>query len=150
MIAIHGSLKRFMRQPLYNAAGKIKHLNYKTTTPTQFQVNHLTEEVIGPNLMINLALRVNIPVEKLDYVYFSCCKGAEPHVDALNPNKFTDRTFVIPVILPKRGPALLRAESVWTELEVGMVYEFNHEREHELVLEDTESGCVVIMVAEKK
>ena len=130
------------------AAEPIKLLNYKTTTPTKFKKNILTED-IGGSLMRDLSRLVSIPHSKLDYVFFSVCKGAEPHVDALDPEKFTPTTFVIPVILPT-GDSIISAGHSSIIVELGGVYEFNHEKKHSMYLEDTESGCVVVMVALKK
>ena len=54
-----------------------------------------------------LSSLIGIQTEKLDYVYFSGCQGAEPHTDLLDPSKFTNTTYVIPVILPL-GDSLLQ------------------------------------------
>lgn len=83
---------------------------------------------------------------KLDFVYFSVCKGAEPHIDLLDKNKFEPTTFVVPIILPN-GESIITAEDERIVVELNNIYEFNHEKIHSMVLEDTESGCVVIMVA---
>ena len=100
-------------------------------------------------LLAELSDRLGIPFKSLDFVYFSVCKGAEPHVDLLDPNVFEPRTFVIPVILP-HGKSVITAEDESVEVELNYMYEFNHERTHSMQLEDNESGCVVIMVAVKK
>jgi len=130
------------------AAEPIKLLNYKTTAPTKFKKNTLTKD-IGGSLIDDLSTLVGIPQHKLDYVYFSVCKGAEPHVDALDPEEFTSTTFVIPVILPT-GDSIVSAGQSSIIVEVGGVYEFDHEKKHSMYLEDTETGCVVIMVAVKR
>ena len=83
---------------------------------------------------------------KLDFVYFSVCKGAAPHIDLLDKNKFEPTTFVVPIILPN-GESIITAEDERIVVELNNIYEFNHEKIHSMVLEDTESGCVVIMVA---
>jgi hypothetical protein len=131
-----------------NAADEIKHLNYRTTTPVRFRKNALTPDIAG-GLMSTLAEFIGVTVDRLDYVYFSVARGAEPHVDALDPEKFTSHTWVIPVILPK-GHTIIHAEHDSMVAKVGGVYEFNHERVHSMHVEDTESGCVVIMVTLKK
>lgn len=130
------------------AADQIKHLNYKTTTPAKFRKNTLTEDLAG-DMMAEVAARIGIEQSSLDYVYFSAARGAEPHTDILDPAVFTDRTFIIPVILPQ-GRSVITAEKASAEVALGHVYEFNHERTHSMTVEDTESGCVVIMVAIRK
>lgn len=141
MIKYHGKVT--VPEVVTKHADTIKFENYKTNTPTKFQVRCL---VGGEELMSELSDIIKIPKEKLDFVYFSVCQGAEPHTDKLNPNKFEDTTFVIPAILPK-GRSVITAEEEETEVELGGVYEFDHTKVHSMKLEDTESGCVVIMVA---
>lgn len=77
------------------AADKIKHLNYKTTTPAKFRKNTLTEDLAG-EMMEEVAARIGIDQSSLDYVYFSAARGAEPHTDLLDPAVFTDRTLLFP------------------------------------------------------
>lgn len=144
MIKFHGTVSNLNPQ-LIAAADSIKLLNYKTTTPTKFQKRTLTED-LAKDLMDEVAEILELPRSSLDYVYFSACNGAEPHVDQLDPEKFTDRTFVIPVILPS-GVTTIYAEDQSMDVELGGIYEFNHEKIHSMSVEDTESGCVVIMVA---
>lgn len=134
--------------PLIEAAELIKHQNYKTNTPKRFHVQPLHEAAAGA-LMHHLAELIKAPKNKLDFVYFSVCKGAEPHVDLLDPQVFEARTFVIPLILPT-GKSAIVAGGVIMSVELYHVYEFNHEQLHSMELEDTTSGCVVIMVAVKK
>jgi hypothetical protein len=126
-------------------ADSIKLLNYRTSTPARFRKNKLTPDIAGV-LMSDLSLLIGVESSRLDYVYFSVCRGAEPHVDVLDPLEFTETTYIIPVILPD-GKSIITAEGESLSVEVGGVYEFNHEREHSMVLEDVTSGCVVIMVA---
>ena len=128
-------------------AGTIKLANYKTNTLKKFQVNTITDD--DALFMNRLAEKINVKTANLDFVYFSVCKGAEPHVDLLNPANFEPRTFVIPVVLPK-GKSTITAEDETIEVELNKIYEFNHEKIHSMELEDTESGCAVIMVAIKK
>lgn len=112
-------------------ADTIKLDNYKTNTPKTFQkVAKVTQD--GLSLMAELGELVGVPADKLDYVYFSVCKGAVEHVDELPEGKFTDTTFVIPVILPT-------GKSVITALD--------HTTRHSMLLDDNESGCTVLMVA---
>jgi hypothetical protein len=99
--------------------------------------------------MESLSSLIGLPRDCLDFVYFSVCKGAESHTDKLNPQKFEDTTFVIPTILP-RGRSIITAEDEEVDVKVGGVYQFDHTKVHSMRLEDTESGCVVIMVAIKK
>lgn len=144
-IICHGSID--VPLSIIENAETIKFDNYKTNTPAIFQIRQLGEFDIS--LMNNLADIVGVDIHKLDYVYFSVCNGAEPHTDLLDPLKFEDRTFVIPVILPK-GNSTITAEDERTVVELNHIYEFNHEKVHSMELEDTNSGCVVIMVAVKK
>jgi hypothetical protein len=53
------------------------------------------------------------------------------------------------VILPP-GRNIITAEDATADVELFHVYEFNHEKIHSMTVEDTTSGCVVIMVAIKK
>jgi len=89
-------------------------------------------------------------------VYFSVCKGAEEHTDALSPETFLNDTYVIPVILPNGVSRIhtRRLENDYmeetVEVELGRVYHFDHTKPHSMTLEDTESGFVVVMVAVKR
>lgn len=145
MITFHG--KVVIPHQIIEAADTIKHLNYKTSTPAKFRKNILTEELAG-EFLEEIAKLINVEKNRLDYVYFSVCNGAEPHTDILPPETFTSTTFVIPVILPK-GHSVITAEDSYMTVELGGVYEFNHEKIHSMILEDKTSGCVVIMVAIK-
>jgi len=136
-------------QSVLDNADKVKYENYKVNTPEKFQIRKLEKEGGGEELMEQLAAVIGQPRSKLNYVYFSACQGAEPHTDKL-PAKFEDTTFVIPLILPKTGRAIITAEECWTEVGVGIVYEFDHTKVHSMELDDKESGCVVCMVAIKK
>lgn len=128
---------------VFSAAYAIRLENYKVNTPKQFQVRPLHERDAG--LMIHhLASLAGVPAERIDYVYFSCAKGAEEHVDALDPARFTERTLMVPVVVP-RGRAILSADGLTIQIQANHVYEFNHERPHALNLEDTVSGCAVVM-----
>jgi hypothetical protein len=128
-------------------AETIKFANYKTNTPAKFQIKSISED--DTDLMDNLSSKIGVDKTSLDFVYFSVCKGAEPHVDLLNPAIFEPRTFVIPVVLPQ-GKSVITAEDEAVEVKLNHVYEFNHEKIHSMTLEDNESGCTVIMVAVKK
>lgn len=129
-------------------AETIKFDNYKTNTPKKFQICAFDDE--EDNLFLRrLAKNLEIDKARLDFVYFSVCKGAEPHIDLLDPAVFEPRTFVIPVILPE-GKSVITAEDEKVVVKLNNIYEFNHEKVHSMELEDIESGCVVIMVAVKK
>ncbi len=123
-------------------ADKIKFEHYKVNSPAKFQVHTLSDT----ELMVSLSELIGVNKEKLDYVYFSVCGGAEEHTDLLDPNKFTNNTFVIPVILPN-GVSTITAEGHKETVHIGGVYEFDHTKRHSMELEDISSGCVVIMVA---
>lgn len=144
MLQYHGEVP--IPAPVIEHSDKIKFENYKTNTPAKFQVRSL---VGGDELMEALSRVIGRPRDTLDFVYFSVCKGAEPHTDKLSPTRFEDITYVIPTILPK-GRSVITAEDQEVEVRVGGVYEFNHTKVHSMKLEDTDSGCVVIMVAIKK
>ena len=126
-------------------ADLVKKQHYKVNTPAKFTTHTLADKA----LMEQLSELVGVPVEKLNYVYFSACGGAEPHTDLLDPEKFTNDTYVIPVILPP-GAAIIKVEEWVVAVKVGMVYKFDHTCMHSMELEDTESGCTVIMVAVRK
>lgn len=143
MIRYHGCVE--VPKAVISTADSIKLLNYRTSTPAKFRKNLLTED-IASELMGELSGLIGVDSSVLDYVYFSVCRGAEEHIDLLNPWLFCETTYIIPVILPS-GSSVITAEDVSMVVEVGGVYEFNHERRHSMVLEDVTSGCVVIMVA---
>jgi hypothetical protein len=144
VIKFHGTIP--IPEIVTGHADTIKFDNYKTNTPAKFQVRTLTG---GDELMESLSQRIGRKKESLDFVYFSVCKGAEPHTDLLSPEKFEDTTYVVPVILP-RGQSIITAENWKSEVCVGGIYEFDHTKVHSMTLEDLESGCVVVMVAVKK
>lgn len=123
-------------------ADAIKLEHYKVNSPHKFQVHKLGDAA----LMQQLSELIELPSTKLDYVYFSACRGAEPHTDILDPVRFTNDTYVIPVILPN-GISTITAQGFTAPIEVGSVYKFDHTQLHSMELEDNESGCVVIMVA---
>lgn len=126
---------------IYNA-DTIKLEHYKVNSPSKFQVRSLCDAT----LIASISANIQIPKEKLDYVYFSVCRGAEPHIDLLDPKKFTDTTFVIPIILPQ-GDSIIRSEDHSVKVHVGGVYKFDHTKTHSMELDDTVSGAVVVMVA---
>lgn len=139
----HGSV--FVPPQVFQAAYELRLENYKVNTPKKFQVRHLhTEHSL--QLMGDLAQIAGVPMNKIDYVYFSCCLGAEEHTDALDAKKFTAKTLIVPVVVPP-GKATLWADGMETQMQANHVYEFNHERPHSLTLEDTTSGCTVIMAS---
>lgn len=130
------------------AADYIARLAYVPAALAKIRRVSLPDE-IGGALVHDIASLVGIPKEKLDCGFASICNGAEPQVDALEPENFESTSFMIPVILPK-GDSLFSAGRTSIIAEVGGVYEFNHGQTHSMQLEDNESGCVVIMVAVKK
>ncbi|HET8687988.1 MAG TPA: hypothetical protein VFM18_15240 [Methanosarcina sp.] len=135
-------------QSIVDHAETIKLENYKVNTPKRFQ-KHTQDTSDSEAFLEALSKSVGIPAGKLDYVYFSCCRGAEEHVDELPSDKFEDTTFVVPVILPK-GSCVMTVENEEAEVMIPLIYEFDHTKKHGLRLEDTESGCVMLMVAVKK
>ena len=128
-------------------ANTIRFENYKTNTPAKFQ-KHFDDEAKNEVFKQQLSALMNIDPDNLDYVYFSVCQGAEPHTDQLDPHQFADITYIIPVILPQ-GDSVITALNDSATVELGGVYSFNHTETHSMILEDNESGCVVIMAAER-
>lgn len=53
------------------------------------------------------------------------------------------------MILPQ-GRSVITAKKASAEVALGRIYGFNHKRVHSMTVEDTESGCVVIMIAIRK
>jgi hypothetical protein len=150
MIYYHGCVD--IPDAVIVVADTIKHLNYRTSTPAKFRKNHLTEDLASV-LMADISRSIAIPVGQLDYVYFSACCGAEPHVDLLDPSKFDSMTYIVPIILPP-GRNSIKTSSRYggeesCEVAVGHIYSFDHTCEHSMTVEDQESGCVVIMIARK-
>ena len=145
MIRYHGKI--YIPEAITRHADAIKLQNYKVTKPGKGQVRHSLPHYM--RFDDDLRHILGLENRPLDFVYFSCCKGAEPHVDQLS-DKFEDTTYVIPIILPKTGKAIIVAGDDGVEAGIGGIYEFDHTKTHSMVLEDTESGCVVIMVAIKK
>jgi len=139
-IKYHGVLPH-VPEAILEHANTIKLENYKTNTPTAFQ-KHQPDNI---EFTKQLAKAIDYPPASIDWVYFSVCKGAKTHVDELG-DKFTDTTFVIPIIVPK-GRSTITAEYESMSVRCRGIYEFNHNKEHSMELEDTESGCVVIMAA---
>lgn len=136
-------------EALVQHADKIKLENYTVNKPSRAQVKHS----LGSYMRFDEALATMLGLQdkrgRLNFVYFSCCKGAEPHTDEALKGKFEDETWVIPVILPK-GRSVMFCEGVSIPVHKGGVYHFDHTKTHGMTLEDTESGCVVVMVAVKK
>jgi hypothetical protein len=131
---------------LVDYAETIKLENYKVNTPTKFQINTFTNKD-SKEFIETLSKKVDVTIDKLDYVFFSVCKGAVPHTDDLNPEKFTGKTYVIPIILPK-GDSVITSENQSLKVELNGIYKFDHRKLHSMLLEDNQSGCVVIMVGE--
>ena len=91
----------------------------------------------------------------LDVVIFSCCEGADEHVDKLPKDKFEDTTFLIPLVLPRYTSFLISRDPVASAVDMeplllNTLYEFDHTLPHELSVEDRRGGCVVMMIAIKK
>ena len=130
---------------IINHADTIKHENYKTNSPAKFQKHNQDTE---DGLLINkqIADLANVNVEQVDWVYFSVCQGAEPHVDQLDPNIFRDDTFIIPIIVPT-GRMVLECNKHRVDAKLNKVYHFDHTKIHSLELENKVDGCVVIMAA---
>ncbi len=146
MIINHGPIT--IPASISEYAETIKFDNYKVNTPAKFRTN--TYNDLSSQIMIReLSWVIHVPYFLLDFVFFSVCNGAEPHTDLLDQNIFEDTTYVIPIILPK-GKSVITAEDTEERVSVGYVYEFDHTKMHSMELQDTHSGCVVLMVAVKK
>lgn len=142
----HGTV--YVPNCFWQYADTIRHENYKTNTPKHFQ-KHQPYGAYTEDFLERLGNKVGRDPAKLDLVYFSVAKGAEPHVDQLDHDKFEDTTFIIPVILPK-GKSIIYADGASWEAKLDEVVEFDHTQTHSMTLEDHETGCVVLMVAVKK
>jgi hypothetical protein len=137
---------------LVRAADKIKLQHYKVNTPKKFQVwpfPSRTPLYEGEILMWELANMAHQDPHNLDYVFFSVCSGAEEHTDALDPAKFEPITLMVPIILPP-GRNIITAEDEWVQVRLNHVYKFDHTKPHSMRLQNTTSGCVVVMVAVKR
>jgi len=130
-------------QTILDHAETIKLENYKTNSPAKFQ-KHSQYSTSGEKVSKQLSKLLNVDLNKIDWVYFSACKGAEPHVDQLDPNKFNDETYVVPIILPE-GESKIQAIEDEKIVELFNVYHFDHTKIHSMTLEDNDSGCVVLM-----
>lgn len=130
-------------------ANKIKNLSYQITDPGKFKRDELIDDDIA-EILSEMFWIDDCPedLDKLNVVFFSCANGAEEHVDKLDPEVFTSTTYVIPVILPSEGN-ILHVDGESMEIEIGGIYEFNHEIPHSLTVGDT-TGAVVIMIGVMK
>lgn len=142
-VTYHGTVS--IPQNIIDHSHEIKFENYKVNTPSRFQKRF--DDVDNTEFKQSVTGIMGIDINALDYVYFSVCEGAEPHTDDLDPKKFSDSTFVIPVLLPD-GKSTITVGGESIEVHEGGVYEFNHTIVHSMELEDTSSGCVVIMASE--
>lgn len=144
-ISRHGYVRVVPELEAY--AHSIKLQNYKTNTVKGFQRQFEKSNALD-HLMGFISWKMNIPFEKLEPVFFSVCKGAAEHVDTLGP-EFTDCTILIPIILPLKSKAILKVGEFSNQIREGMVIKFNHTLPHSLLLDDTESGATVLMIAIK-
>jgi hypothetical protein len=123
-------------------AQSIREQNYKVNTPSKYHKH------TGNNhpVIYQLSGMFDCDFNKVDYVYFSSKEGAEPHTDQLSLSKYEEDTILIPLILP-RGISTLEVGEWAVTLEPLLAYRFKHTDIHSLKLQDTESGCVMIMAA---
>lgn len=140
MIDLMGKLR--VNDYVMDLAQSIREDNYRVNTPSKY---HKYQGNCYETIQ-QLSDLFNCGESSIDYVYFSSKEGAEPHVDKLNLLKFEEDTIIIPLILP-RGKSTLRVGGSSTTLEPLLAYKFKHTIIHSLELEDTESGCVLIMAA---
>lgn len=139
-VVVHGKVE--VPDEVISNAQTIRHQNYKTNTPKQFQKH----QDVHAQLKAAIAAAVHEPEAKIDFVYFSVAQGAQEHVDALNPEVFTSRTFIVPVILPE-GSNYITAQGQRVEVSTGVVYEINHELPHSMQVANFKDGAVVIMAS---
>jgi len=126
-------------------ADKIRHENYKTNTPKNFH-KHPGNIADSDLLLKSLAEIISIDNhERLDFVFFSACEGAETHTDLLDPEVFQEITYVVPIIIPH--DSILTCEDTEIVGQPNHVYCFDHNKPHGLTMKDNEFGCVFIMVA---
>lgn len=125
-------------------ADTIKLQNYKTNSPKKFQ------KTIGNDLGVsfNIAKKIDVHPQYIDWVYFSCCNEAEPHVDNLDPLVYGTLTYIIPIILPE-GNNILTVNDVSIPIQLNNMYSFNHQDIHRLDVENY-TGCVVLMASVKQ
>ena len=130
-------------------ADSIKLDNYKTATIKKFQRRF--PDLSGLRLMMDqIALRLSFDDgAAFDPVFFSCGKGAEEHIDQLDPEIYTDTTIVVPLVAPY-GHMIFCTDGTRTVLQPNGIYSFVHEKPHSLEFDDTESGCTVLMLAIRK
>lgn len=139
-VVVHGKVE--VPDEVRSNAQSIRHQNYKTNTPKQFQKH----QDVHTQLKTAIAAAVHEPEANIDFVYFSVAQGAQEHVDALNPDVFTSRTFIVPVILPE-GSNYITAQGQQVEVSTDLVYEINHELPHSMQVANFEEGAVVIMAS---
>lgn len=140
MINLVGKIK--VNAHVMGVAQSIREENYKVNTPSKYH-KHQGKDYTTIQQLSNL---FNCGEGYVDYVYFSSKEGAEAHVDKLSLSKFEDDTIIVPLILP-RGKSRLKVGDSIMILEPLLAYKFKHTTIHSLELEDTESGCVLIMAA---
>lgn len=138
MIKLVGELMVDFQTMCY--AQSIREENYKVNTPSKYQ-KHCGNDSFIINQLVEI---INRDYSLINYVFFSCKEGAEPHTDKLNLSRFDEKTVVIPLILPN-GKSRLLVEDETCELQHFLCYEFDHTKVHSLILDDTTSGCVLIM-----
>jgi hypothetical protein len=131
---------------VYQAAYSVRLQNNKVNTPKNFQ-RQLLHDLRAAEVVQQIADIAGVPSHKIDYVYFGCCLGAEPHTDALDPAKYTNRTFMVPICMPADGLKTLTVGGQTIELQLNHVYEFDHTIEHSLFVGDKAAGCTVIMAS---
>lgn len=139
-VVVHGTVE--VPEAVLNNAQEIRHENYRTNTPRKFQKHN----EVHAQLKQAIAQAVGEPVVNIDFVYFSVAKGAEEHVDALDPTVYTSRTFIVPVVLPE-GDNFITAQGQKFQISTGVVYEINHELPHSMQVANEVDGAVVIMAS---
>lgn len=123
---------------LLQVARSIKMQNYKVNTPTKFH------KFKNPLDMFTEQLNKKLE-SKVDWVLFSAANGAEAHTDKLDTDIYGTTTFIIPVILPSKGATLYHSEGI-EQLELGKLYEINHQLLHSLDVHSLD-GCVLVMAS---
>ncbi len=147
MISVYGKLnhrlipevvERYANEVQYENCNSTHHKDYSKHTLTSLKHYNEMEELI----------KITVDeIRPLDWVYFSAANGAEPHKDLLDPEKFDDITYVIPLVLPKYGKATLVHGTAKINLELYKVYGFDHTLIHSLEVSGNDTGCTLIMAA---
>ena len=148
MFTRHGAI--FVSLPIVLSCDKIKHDNQKVNTIQELQKT-VPQKGTVDNFLKTLADKTGQDHNKLDMVYFACPKGCDIHVNKLDSEKYTNTSFLIPIMLPgKEREAIFIYGKDYHKVHEEKVYQFDHSVPHGLVVSNFIDGCAVIMVAVKR